>query len=875
MRTLPHTLAAVCLALCAHLHAALSDADSAKQAQAIVAQSGVKGGIIVHVGASDGKRTAALKVNASYQVHGLDENAENVRAAREAILQSGGYGPVCVDTWNGKDLPYIEGSVNLIVVERGAKVSPEEIERALTPLGVAMVQDGSTWKKTQKPWPQTMDDWTHYYYDAKGNAASHDAEVGPPERLQWLGSPRWSRHHDRMSSLSAKVSAKGRLFYIMDEGSRISILLPSKFNLIARDAFNGTVLWKKPIERWSTNMWPLKTGPTSLTRRLVADGERVFVTLGITDPVSVLDAATGAVLQTFPETKGAEEILYANGILYALVNPNAEWVLKDFAPAAQSDQGRVAQEYEWDKKPRVLLALNPDNGAVLWKTEGLIAPLTPATDGKKLAFYDGDKIHCLDAVTGAEQWISAGEPRRKLYEFNFGPRLLFHQGAILYAGGDGTMRGLDTASGKVLWEAAHEKSGYRSPEDLIVSGGLVWNAGTTSGNQSGEFIGRDPLTGTVQKQFAPDVPPDTYWFHHRCYIAKATDKYLIPSRTGIEYVDTEKQHWDLNHWVRGACLYGVLPSNGLTYAGPHNCACYPEAKLFGMNALAPKAKHPLPAPLADEARLEKGPAYSMADEPTDATDWPTYRHDVQRSSYTNQELAKDMSAAWEVKLGGRLSAPIVAGGKVFVSQVDAHTVYAFDAASGKEAWHFTAGARVDSPPTWAEGRLLFGCMDGSVYALRASDGALAWRFRAAPTDLRQMAFEQLESVWPVHGSMLVEKGIVSFVCGRSCFLDGGMKFFRLDAKTGQKLVEVAYTDKDPESGKPLDDLHKTLQMPTALSDILSSDGKGTIYLRSQKIDESGKRLDIAPVSDNAIEQGAAQKGEHPHIFAAFGYLDAE
>jgi hypothetical protein len=166
-------------------------------------------------------------------------------------------------------------------------------------------------------------------------------------------------------------------------------------------------------------------------------------------------------------------------------------------------------------------------------------------------------------------------------------------------------------------------------------------------------------------------------------------------------------------------------------------------------------------------------------------------------------------------------------------------------------------------------------MDGSVYCLRASDGALAWRFRAAPTDVRQMAFEQLESVWPVHGSVLVEKGIASFVCGRSCFLDGGMKFFRLDAKTGKKLVEVAYTDKDPDSGKPLDDLHKTLQMPTALSDILSSDGRGTIYLRSQKIDEDGKRFEVAPVSGNAVEQGAAQKGKHPHLFAAFGYLDAE
>jgi hypothetical protein len=41
-----------------------------------------------------------------------------------------------------------------------------------------------------------------------------------------------------------KVSGGGRIFYIIDEGSRITILTPAKWTLVARDAFNGTVLWK-------------------------------------------------------------------------------------------------------------------------------------------------------------------------------------------------------------------------------------------------------------------------------------------------------------------------------------------------------------------------------------------------------------------------------------------------------------------------------------------------------------------------------------------------------------------------------------------------------------------------------------------------------
>lgn len=869
----PHCLSAALFFIAAAAFA--SDADSAKLAKDILTQSGIKGGFVVHVGAGDGSLTAALKAGDGYQVHGLVSDAGSVTAVRESILKKGVYGPVGVDAWNGKDLPYVEGSVNLLVIDDGQKVSPEEIERVVSPLGVTMTKQNGAWQKAVKAWPANMDGWTHYYYSAAGNAVSHDKEVGPPERLQWLGSPRWSRHHDRMSSLTAMVSSLGRLFYIMDEGSRTSILLPAKFSLIARNAFNGVVLWKKPILEWSTNMWPLKTGPTQLTRRLVADGDRIFVTLGITAPVSCVDAGTGEVIRTFEETKGAEEMIYSSGTLYVLTNPSGQYVLKDYAPQNQNDQGRVAQEYEWDRKPRVLVAVNPDTGKVLWKKEGLVAPITTSCDGKRLVYFDGDKIICLDPKTGVQNWASVPEPKRKVFEFNFGPRLLIDGDMILYAGGDGTMKGLEAATGKEAWLAPHEKSGYRSPEDLIVTGGLVWNAPDTSGSMSGKFTGRDPVTGVVKKEFDPDI--DAFWFHHRCYIAKATDNYIIPSRTGIEFVDPAKAHWEINHWVRGACLYGVLPCNGLTYAGPHDCACYPEAKLFGMNALAPKAKHPLPAPIAEDARLVKGPAYDgVKDEPADPNDWPTYRHDNERSGYTKQEAPKDAKPAWEVKLSGKLSSMTVAGGKAYISQVDAHTLWAYDADTGKEAWHFIAGSRVDSPPTYWNGRVIFGCMDGNVYALRASDGSLVWRFHAAPTDLRHFAFESLESVWPVHGSVLVENDTVNLVCGRSCFLDGGMKFIKLDAKSGKKLIEVAYDHNDPETGKDLQMLHKNVQMPTALNDILSSNGKGTLYLRSQKIEAAtGKRWDLAPVSGSTAEQGAAQHGNDPHIFAAFGYLDQE
>ena len=80
---------------------------------------------------------------------------------------------------------------------------------------------------------------------------------------------------------------------------------------------------------------------------------------------------------------------------------------------------------------------------------------------------------------------------------------------------------------------------------------------------------------------------------------------------------------------------------------------------------------------------------------------------------------------------------------------------------------------------------------------RPDDGELAWRFRAAPIDERLMAFEQLESVWPVHGSVLVQDGVVYCVAGRSMFLDGGLRLLRLDPSDGRLLSETVLDDSDP------------------------------------------------------------------------------
>jgi hypothetical protein len=132
------------------------------------------------------------------------------------------------------------------------------------------------------------------------------------------------------------------------------------------------------------------------------------------------------------------------------------------------------------------------------------------------------------------------------------------------------------------------------------------------------------------KEFPCDA--NIYWFHQRCYPSKATEKYIIPSRTGLEFVDLEQEHWDVNHYTRGGCFYGVMPSNGLVYTPPNACACYIEAKLEGFNALGGAFKsEPDLEKESENNRLEKGPAYdAVITDDSGPGDWLPARHKTER-----------------------------------------------------------------------------------------------------------------------------------------------------------------------------------------------------------------------------------------------------
>jgi len=754
-----------------------------------------------------------------------------------------------------------------------------------------------------KPVPDDIDEWTHYLHGPDNNAVSRDRVVASPRSLQWIAAPVYGRHHNHLASLSAMVSAGGRLLSIEDFGPALSLGLPAAWRLVARDAFNGVTLWERPVTAWQSTKTGFRSGPVHLPRRLVAVDDSVYVALNLRGPLLCLDPVTGETVKTFEGTEGTEDILYADGILYLVA-------------ADTAGKGR-----------KRILAVNADGGETLWTREGdaggTIMPATLAVGAKRLFYHDGTAVVAVDKTDGDIKWRKPLPSVAKRPSW-LSPTVVYHDGVILCAdraieypeqwrtnsklvsgtkthGGPALLTALSTEDGAELWHTDASECFHGAP-DVFVIDSLVW------ASQGPARFFYEPLRPILAKMMGPDFYIEkvtgrelrtgrvartvdaaeafTLAHHHRCFRNKATERFIIMGRTGIEFISLDGGHSLRHNWTRGMCQYGVMPANGLLYTPPHPCACYNASKLNGFFAYSGRRAE---AWREDGgSRLSKGPAFGrmgdrksqisnpksqssdfrsqssgpksqssdLGSETSDPLDWPTYRSDNARSGCGRGAVPDRPKVAWQHTLGGRLSAPTSADGKVFVCSVEQHAVHALDLDSGKRLWSHAARGRVDSPPTYWRGRVYFGAADGSIQCLSAADGVPVWRFDAAPRNHAIVVRDQLESPWPVAGSVLVRDGAVYALAGRSSYLDGGMHFLKLDAVTGELQLRRRIYSRDPETGRQTVDDVASLYLAGIQYDVPSSVGD-TIFMR-----EACLSLD-----------GAFADKPTPHLYSPGGLLD--
>jgi outer membrane protein assembly factor BamB len=834
--------------------------------------------VVVHLGCDDGELTAALRISDRYLVQGLDLDPSRIEGARKRLIGCGLQGQVTARVFDGKHLPYASSTVNLLVAENLGDVAMTEALRVLAPEGVLYMQQDDAWTATTKPRPANIDEWSHFLHNASGNAVAEDREVGPPNSLRWVAEPKWCRSHEIPSSVNAVVTAGGRIFTILDEGpTGVYRGLPQACHLIARDAANGVLLWKVAMQGWQPefgtgvgNRWNIHH---TIPRRLVAQRDRVYVTLGFLDsPVSVLDASTGKVLcEGLAGTKGTDEMLLVDEILIVKITDGR-------SVAATARLGK-------DVLNDTLAAVNVRTGEQLWRHEGTrVVPYAVSAHQGKLVYHDMEHLVCLDVMTGGELWRT---PHVLTNTVGAASTLVISDGIVLFHGHGqaaearstsktaaipSTAKGkkrrrfyltaLSLADGGFLWQhdgAQGLAAACTQPTDLFVAEGIVWCGGALQG--------RDLKSGEVRKTLTIGelISPG---HHYRCHRSKATERFLIWPKRGAEFVDLEGLDHMRNDWLRAPCFTGTTPANGLLYVPPSQCFCYPGVKVSGFLALAERsASSAGEAVLPTQGRLEQGPAYGQvenAESPALPSDWPRYRRDGRMCGSTTMSVPLDLNRRWTVDLACQGTQPVIVGERLWIAEKDMHRIRCLNANTGKALWDFVAAGRIDSPPTIHAGHVLFGCTDGSVYCLRSRDGALVWRFQAAPASEQVVSFGQLESLWPVHGSVQVQDGTVYFAAGRSSFLDGGVLVYGLDVRTGevkyQHHLEGPWPDVMHETGRPF-------AMEGALPDLMVSDGQD-LYMQRIKFDAQLNRLETRRESDlGELDMGAM------HLAATGGFLD--
>lgn len=775
--------------------------------------------------------------------HWLAEDEAAVERARSALQERGLYGRISVEPWNSPRLPYTDNLVNAMIVRDGGPfTTEEEILRVLVPNGVAMVQSGGQSFRIEKPRPEEMGEWTHPWARADGSLVAPDRALDVPNGIQWLAGPSFP-FSQRKDSTGAAMSAGGRIFYITRNAPANLDGNRSQDHLVARDAFNGTLLWSQPWEG------PLSRGHRAgVHEAVVVDDQHVYAARD--GEIVVLNAANGEALDAWSTDNTPRKLLISDGVL-----------------VAETDRGLVAFDLQagqgW-----VGFDTQTQTGQPLWKAEARQPSGTLVRDGR-VFFLEGSRQkdgrwqHELVAVS-----LENGEPLwRADVESEFGVR---NSPVLrLHFAGDGivcliertNLRFLSTEDGTELWshESQAEARGEGSMDSRQVGhffvNDQVWLRGNRArgGREAEEtWLAFAPLTGEIERELRlggaiADIGGSVNKVS--CQPLTATERFVFDARLATIW-DFEGGQREGFKFVRGGCQSGMIPANGLAYVPPNACGCL-EEQIRGFVSVVHRSSEGMTA--VEPGDLERGPAYGSALTGELEDGWHVYRGDGRRLNHaanapgstpspqwtTSIELNDvDTDVEWQLGMGMPLTQAVIGNGSVFLARPQTHQVIALNESNGNEKWTYTAGGRITTPPTLHRGLVLFGAHDGYVYALSAEDGSLAWRRRAAPADDRIMVYGQLESVWPVKGGVLVHDGVGLVAAGRTGEADGGILVHAFDPQSGRVIWSQRVTDAS-----------------YGTCDLLVSDGSN-VYLINQRLDlETGKAVDLEFGSKRTEREG--------------------
>jgi len=802
-----------------------SGAERPPDAKELSEAYGLRGGLAVASGDLDISWVRDLAESGSCLVLVLVEDAPAAEALRGGFVESGHSGYVTVASWDGRRIPLADHAANLIA---GVGADPAERLRVLVPVrGQDLTMVDGAWKSRTKPMPDGMDGWGHFFHNAAGTKVSRDTAIEIPNSLRWVAGP-------RLNSL-----ANGNGWRVQD-GIAVSETEHQPMGwggaghkrVLAegRDAFNGTLHWMRTMQTRRV----FKTKPL-----ILEDGRLLsWIDDGQTSRLAAYNAVSGELMRVYenslqyrhsPHYADEPEFTYFDGkiihshrnvvrcldagtgeILWHQTHQSPdESVIGLVRPVIAADLGRVvfaevgAMEIgrSGANFPSLRLALDGHARFPGFQAEGLVA--MDLKTGERLwrtpVNADLRDWNRREPHTNTHQYRSIFKPDKRTFH-----SLAYRDGRMFAMNGIDANGGMvsvvwcvDARDGRDLWTepvrpSDHPQAAARTrwerfdlfplPDGTLFSYGHGWSR-------------MDQATGKILA-FGSNAGGNA-----RCDAGAATANLILAGFGNFFNLSDEVAQWTRRDITRSVCGGAGTPAYGMQYFQGTGCGCYTMVR--GNLALG---RAPLPEPVPVEARRTNGPAYgNPLGEASAASDWPTYLYDGLRGAWAPRPGPQALVEHWRVQVAspitpdvegirqdwlhngfynGPVTAPVVANGVVVAADREGRSVRAYDAASGELRWTVHTGARVLTPPTLSRGRAVFGTRDGYVHCHDLATGVLAWKFLAAPERRYLMSYGQIESVWPLHGSLPVVDGMVVATAGYHGELDGGIWAWGLDLATG-------------------------------------------------------------------------------------------
>jgi outer membrane protein assembly factor BamB len=725
---------------------------------------GISKGICVVLGDQDCQKSIPLAQKSDLLIFTQFAKKDQYEAACQSADSAGLYGTrINIGLGPLKKIHLADNLADAVVVLDGnMKVNEKEVLRVLHPNGLALIGN----KKISKPFPKTIDSWSHPYHGPDNNPFSNDKVIKAPFLTQFLALPRYGPHPQVAVACSGIVfKAFGHIAYKQREEPLLN-------TLAAFNGYNGTLLWKR------------KLTPGIVVHRNTMVALPGILYLGDDKSCKYIDPKTGKVMDEFVTDKKAgtfwKWLAFEDNVLYAVVGAPEplDTVAKHKRARHGWSWGQVSAGYNQDKYEwgfgRNLIAFNPKTKKVLWthmEKKPIDARAACMKNGRIFIFRFGSFLACIDSKSGKPIWrktpsnapeifkaLGDYQEARQSWQTNWktAAYMKCNDKALYFAGPQigGNLLAVSAKDGNILWQfpssnfqlVLHKNIAYAftgQTEEALYKRSKMFHA----------------LTGKVLREFPIR--------RRACTRPNAcADGIFFRARGGTTRFDLSKKVFRVLSPMRPDCHDGVTIAGGFLYWWPSVCDC--NFSLNGLTCIGPagKVKKLARARYADRFEKGKGAMGKVKPIPVSKKDWTTYRKDNTRSAATPVAIPEKVKILWQTNAAKdiKATAPTTAGNIVFYAKSNG-LVYALEGSSGKVLWKAYTGGEIRFPPTLANGRALVGSGDGYVYTYEASTGRLLWRFQAAPAQRLIPVYGSLLNTWPVASGVLVHRGIAYLACG--------------------------------------------------------------------------------------------------------------